>query len=128
MSATVEPDPTTDVWENFPDNYPHTDPADCQPWCHARRTGRGHLAYRAGSEQECSTDFDDLTLTLGDEVDFGEGDMRPDYLGVYLWYMKSEGVTVNLSHHEDSGPRMTPAEARQLAEELIRLADLAEQQ
>ncbi len=128
MTSTTQPAAgpvSTDIWADFPNNYPRTDPADCKPWCRDRTTG--HIEYRdGGSEQECSTEGTELTLTLGDEVDFGSGDMRPDYLHTYLWYMKSQGVTVNLSHHEDSGPVMTPVEARQLGEELIRLADLAE--
>lgn len=122
-TTTTAPSTTPAIWADYPNNYPRTDPADCQPWCHAR-AGRGHLAGPGESDPECSTDLTEVRL--GKEVDYGRGEMRPDFVHAYLWYAKPEGVTVNLSHHEDVGPAMTPAEARQLAEVLIRLADLAE--
>lgn len=99
---------------------PRTDPAQCRPWCPDRE--QGHTPIFA---DHCSTRPTLLTLSLGQPIDYGRGETGPDFVDVYLWQDVGEDVTVNLAHHEDEGPMMTSSEARQLGEDLIRLADLA---
>lgn len=120
-SAAQPPEPTSLDADAGVDWSPRTDPAQCRPWCPDRE--QGHTPIFA---DHCSTRPTMLTLSLGQPIDYGEGDMQPNFVEVYLWQDVGEDVTVNLAHHEDEGPLMTPAEARQVGEELIRLADLAE--
>ena len=85
------------------------------------------------SAGRCSTFADEIPLSPGEPVlmEGEEGSPTavtvPDFVRVYLWYEPAEGVTINVSHHEDPGPVMTVPEARQLAALLLRLVDLADQ-
>ncbi len=93
----------------------------CAPWCVDHEAG--HLRSTA---DDCYSESERLTLSLGAPIETDDDEDPPDFVETYLWKSSDEGVTVNVSHHEETCLVMTVEQARQLADPLFALVALAE--
>jgi hypothetical protein len=108
--------PAAPVRESLP-------PVQCAPWC---EDGDGHTNARHVDDQWCSSTENRVSLTRTPMVLLCDDSWRLDYVTTYLVRDAYEvGARINLSRGEDAGVYLTPDEARELGETLIRLAEQA---
>ena len=102
---------------------PHLPPVVCEPWC---KDGSGHTDAHFPGDQWCtSEDEARVPLTREKLVEVESDQWELDYLAVYASREREGRPYVNLHRGEGLGVQMTPEEALELGEALIRFGRMA---
>lgn len=100
-------------------------PVTCEPWCY---DGNGHTDATSMADQLCFTDEIRVPLTREKLVQMIDDSWALDFMQVYAAREAEGRAHAVLSHGDLNGVELTPQEARQLGEALVRFSDMIENQ